>query len=276
MLRIYACIAHEHDIRLVLVAGVICFLAAMTAFAAFGQARAGRKRRGAWLGLAGLVSGVGIWATHFLAMLAFDPGVPIGYDVPMTFLSVAVAVAVCACGWRVALMPHPIAPWTGGVIIAAGVAAMHHLGMAAMIVAGRLVWDPILLFASLAAGALLAPPALALHVRGRSRVLPPLLLTLAVCSVHFIAMAAADLYPDSEIVVPPQAVGSTALAVGVAAAALLLLGAGFGLVLFDRQVARAKLREKQVHHMLIGRRGLCDVRIPNAATGPVRTNLTLA
>ena len=44
MLRIYACIAHEHDMRLVLVAGLICFLAAMTAFAAFGQARARAQR----------------------------------------------------------------------------------------------------------------------------------------------------------------------------------------------------------------------------------------
>ena len=31
MLRVYACIAEEHDLRLILVAGLICLLAAFTA-----------------------------------------------------------------------------------------------------------------------------------------------------------------------------------------------------------------------------------------------------
>ena len=40
MLRVYACIVHEHDFRLVLVAGMICLLAAFTAFSILEQARA--------------------------------------------------------------------------------------------------------------------------------------------------------------------------------------------------------------------------------------------
>ena len=37
-------------------------------------------RRPAWLVAAGFVSGTGIWSTHFLAMLAYEPHLPIGYD----------------------------------------------------------------------------------------------------------------------------------------------------------------------------------------------------
>ena len=59
MFRVYACIAHEHDLRLVLVAGVICFLAALTSFAAFGQAQQDSPRRQLWVALAALVWGAG-------------------------------------------------------------------------------------------------------------------------------------------------------------------------------------------------------------------------
>ena len=31
--------------------------------------------------------GFGVWATHFVAMLAFSPGMPTAYDVPLTALS---------------------------------------------------------------------------------------------------------------------------------------------------------------------------------------------
>ena len=77
MLRVYTCIVHEHDFRLVLVAGIICLLAALTAFALLERARAAGRRRGAWLALTAFVSGTGIWSTHFVAMLAFQPQLPI-------------------------------------------------------------------------------------------------------------------------------------------------------------------------------------------------------
>jgi len=51
MLRVYACIVQDHDFRLVIVAGIICLLAAFTAFTALDRARAGGRRRRAWLGI---------------------------------------------------------------------------------------------------------------------------------------------------------------------------------------------------------------------------------
>src|SRR3954468_16651430 len=88
MLRVYACIAREHDPRLVVVAGIICFLGALTALAAFEHARRPTSRRAYWGALAALVAGFGIWATHFVAMLAYKPDLPIGYDLLTTFASV--------------------------------------------------------------------------------------------------------------------------------------------------------------------------------------------
>ena len=45
-----------------------------------------------WLGTAGTASGFGIWATHFIAMLAYDPGVVTGYGMHLTLVSLAVAI----------------------------------------------------------------------------------------------------------------------------------------------------------------------------------------
>ncbi|HEX5182066.1 MAG TPA: EAL domain-containing protein [Allosphingosinicella sp.] len=245
MFRVYACIAHEHDLRLVLVAGFICFLATLTSFAAFGQARQDSPRRPFWLGLAGLVAGVGIWSTHFVAMLAYRPSLPIGYDVPITLLSVVVAIAVSTCGWFAALSSNRAAPPLAGALIGAGISSMHYVGMAAVIVAGRIYWNSGLATASVMIGIVFAAAALTWHSRHPQRTpwVAALLLTLAICGMHFTAMSAASIWPDPRIDVPPSAIDQGTLATIVTVAALLLLAIGFGLVLFERSMAREQLEE---------------------------------
>ena len=34
-----------------------------------------------WLAVSAISTGFGIWATHFIAMLAFTPGIPSGYNI---------------------------------------------------------------------------------------------------------------------------------------------------------------------------------------------------
>ena len=46
-----------------------------------------------WIAIAGAAIGYGIWATHFIAMLAYEPGVSTGYGISLTALSLAVASA---------------------------------------------------------------------------------------------------------------------------------------------------------------------------------------
>src|SRR6478735_5985057 len=101
MLRVYACIVQEHDLRLVVIAVIICLLACSIAFSAFEQAQRDKPRKLVWAALAATVAGLGIWATHFVAMLAFEPDLPVGYDVGTTLLSVTAAVLVTGIGWLV-------------------------------------------------------------------------------------------------------------------------------------------------------------------------------
>jgi len=74
MFRVYSCLTVDHDWRLVVLAGTVCFLASAVAVSLFHRAQAATGRtRLVWLSLDAAVAGCGIWATHFIAMLAYDP-----------------------------------------------------------------------------------------------------------------------------------------------------------------------------------------------------------
>ncbi|HEY2076578.1 MAG TPA: MHYT domain-containing protein, partial [Streptosporangiaceae bacterium] len=65
------------------------------------RARASQGRaRASWLVIAALAIGVmGIWVMHFIAMLGFTiPGQSIRYNVPVTVLSMLIAIAVVGAG----------------------------------------------------------------------------------------------------------------------------------------------------------------------------------
>src|ERR1700739_4835503 len=102
MYRVLTCLSTEHDWRLVLLAGAVCFLSSMVAVSLFDRARdASGRARAAWVTLDALVSGGGIWATHFIAMLAYDPGNGAGYSIGVTALSLVFAVLINGIGFSV-------------------------------------------------------------------------------------------------------------------------------------------------------------------------------
>ena len=75
--RVLGCPTDQHDYGLVLLAAAICAAAAITAFGIYsriGHARA--RMRWKWLVLTGMCTASGVWATHFVAMLAYKSGVP--------------------------------------------------------------------------------------------------------------------------------------------------------------------------------------------------------
>jgi diguanylate cyclase (GGDEF)-like protein/PAS domain S-box-containing protein len=245
MLRVYSCIVHDHDVGLVLVAALICLLASLTTFAILERVRMGGMRKATWLLLAGFVAGTGIWSTHFVAMLAYQPHLPIGYDLNRTLLSVATAILITGAGWFVATRPGRWTALPAGAIIGAGIATMHYIGMSAMNVSGRLVWDETIVAASVAIGIVLSIAAVALNQRHPSPFTwrPALLFTLAICGLHFIAMGAASIYPDPRIAVPEAAISSATLAMFVIAMALLIMTISFAVVVRDRKLARNAAEE---------------------------------
>lgn len=160
MYAVLNCIATEHDLRLVGLAAVICLLASFTAISLLHHVRrsSGQMRR-VWLVVSAISTGFGIWATHYIAMLAFSPGIPIAYNIALTGLSLVAAIFLTGAGLAAAVEPIAGAgAWLGGAMVGGGIAAMHYTGMAALEIPARIVWDPVLVAVSIALGGSLAPP----------------------------------------------------------------------------------------------------------------------
>lgn len=159
--------------------------------------------RYAWLLMAAVsLGGVGIWVMHFIAMLGFSiDGMSIHFDPLITGASALVAVAAVG-GGLVAAGNDPrrlgrIA--LGGLLCGLGVAAMHYLGMAAMIMPASEHYDPLLFAASVVIAIVAATVALwfTLVIKGRLATgLAAALMGVAVCGMHFTGMAALGVQPD--------------------------------------------------------------------------------
>jgi NO-binding membrane sensor protein with MHYT domain len=125
MLKVYNCIATAHDLWLVGLAAVVCALASYAAINLLHHARSSKAHmRGVWLAVSAVTTGFGIWATHFIAMLAFSPGIPSGYNIKLTFLSLVAAILLTGVGLGAAMRPNSrLGPWLGGAIVGGGIAA---------------------------------------------------------------------------------------------------------------------------------------------------------
>jgi diguanylate cyclase len=171
MLKVWNCVAYEHDLRLLGLAVVVCALATFTTISLLHHVcRSKGRTRLIWLAVSATATGFGIWATHFIAMLAFTPGIPNAYNIPLTALSLVAAIVLTGVGLTVATTRDlPAGAWLGGAIVGGGIAAMHYTGMAAFEIQGRLLWDPALVTASIALGALFGAIALPVGLREGGR-----------------------------------------------------------------------------------------------------------
>jgi diguanylate cyclase (GGDEF)-like protein/PAS domain S-box-containing protein len=229
MFRIFNCLASEHDWRLVVLAGLVCFLASLATVSLFHRGRATKGRaRAIWTVTAGVAAGCGIWATHFIAMLAYEPGVPTAYDIGMTALSLVMAIIVTSAGlgfgiYSSARLAAPI----GGGIVGAGVACMHYLGMSALQLPGYVTWSADLVVVSIMLGMLLGMAGLAVAARWdgpRETLAAGGLFALAILAHHFTAMGAVTVFPDPSRGIDIFALSPNSLAMTIAGAAVAVLG----------------------------------------------------
>ena len=262
MYRVLTCLTTEHDWRLVVLAGTICWLASAVAISLFHRARASRGRtRAVWICLDAAVGGCGIWATHFVAMLAYDPGAGAGYSIPITLLSLVFAIAIVAVGLCIALSSaRQSVVALGGAVIGGGVAAMHYTGMAALELPAFIVWSPEIVLTSIVLGSLFAAVALLVAVRRDNAVYTMAatgLLTVAIVSHHFTAMGAVTLIPDPTLGSDGLSISPTALSFLTAVAAFAILGLSLLAAMIDRR-AKGELHQQKI---------LLDTALDNMSQG---------
>ncbi|MGE0210339.1 MAG: EAL domain-containing protein [Parvibaculaceae bacterium] len=250
MLKVIGCITEQHDSALLLSAVMVCVIGSWIALKLFARSRsADGATRSQWLFFAGLTGGTAIWSTHFLSMVAFEPGMPVGHEPLHTIGSLVVAIIATSIGLTVATVRSPRwMPEAGGALIGLAIASMHLTGMAGLKATGRLVWDPGLLFSAIVIAMLFGALAINRAIRPFSRFSrhsATAALVLAICGLHFTAMAAVTIVPDPTVVVPRVLLPSTELVLSVVAGTLLVLGTGFATYYIDSHAtAEARLRLK--------------------------------
>ncbi|MFH8380517.1 MHYT domain-containing protein [Kitasatospora sp. NPDC018058] len=166
-----------------------------------GLAASGAARRN-WLITAAAAIGSGIWTMHFVAMFGFTvDGTELRYNVPLTVLSLAVAVLVTGLGLTVVCYAshRGLALLGGGFTTGIGVAAMHYLGMAAVRMHGGLRYDAgtVALSVLIAVGAATAALWAAVTIRNvYAAAAASLAMGLAVSCMHYTGMAAVHVQLD--------------------------------------------------------------------------------
>jgi signal transduction histidine kinase len=239
MFRVIACIAQDHDLRLVVLAGVLCLFACSTAMSLVGRSRVSAGRvQAAWIAGAGFVAGSGIWATHFVAMLAYQTGFPLDYNIDLTILSVVIAIALCGGGLALAVSGGR--PFAGGALTGSAIGIMHYVGMAAVRAPAREIWDFRYVAVSLVIGilAMAFGMRLVMHNKAlRGYMLGAVIFTLAICSMHFTGMAAVTFHYDPTVAATTGILAPDVLAIAIAAVATLILGLGMVTAVVDHHLA---------------------------------------
>lgn len=247
MIQVYSCITTQHDLRLVILAGIICLFAVYTALSLFTRARSTtRYTRYLWLAGTSVVAGNGIWATHFVAMLAFQPGFPVAYDILLTVASVIVAILFSGLAFFIALRRRFAV--LGGAIFGIAIGEMHFIGMAALQSQAIQHWNIDYIVASVSIGVVLGALGFTIIEKiqdVRWRLVTAGLLVLAICGLHFTAMAALSLEPDPTIIVSDAVVAREWLAIAIASITLLMIGISFTGSIVDQHLSDRNAREAE-------------------------------
>ena len=137
---------HQHYHHgLVLVSLLVAILASYTALNLALRIRgASRAAAPAWLLGGGFAMGTGIWSMHFVGMLALTLPLEIGYDLPMTLLSLAIGILVSTFALHIASRERidSMALAIAAIAMGIGICAMHYVGMAAIQITPNIQYHP--------------------------------------------------------------------------------------------------------------------------------------
>ncbi len=173
--------------------------------------------------------GIGVWAMHFIGMLAVNLPCRIYYDPVITLLSMIPSIlasgVVLGVGWHHGT--KRLSPVLGSILLGAGIGTMHYTGMAAMRIDGFVRYDPSLFALSIIVA--IALSYLALRVKNgmvglkwRGKVLLAAILGSAISGMHYTAMTATYFVWGDVGALPPTLFTTTVLAAAITVTTLFL------------------------------------------------------
>jgi len=183
-------LASQHSLGFVATALVICVVAGwlLSVLIAQSECAAPPSRRW-WLGSIAVVAGLGVWTTHFIAMLGYRSDIILSYGVIGTAWSAMLGILAVGVPLTLsAIVRSRALAVTLGAAAGLGIGAMHYTGMSA--IDGCLqVHSPTASLAACLVGASALALARGLRLRSRSNLVTSALFTLGVCGTHFTAIS---------------------------------------------------------------------------------------
>lgn len=241
----------QYNQILVVISFIVAILAAYTALnmaarVAGSQGVAARV----WLAGGGVSMGIGVWAMHFIGMLAMDLSMSMSYNAALTVLSMVISISSSMFAlWLVSgeqLRLRRLLP--GAVVMGTGIVAMHYTGMAALEVTPGIVWDKtwVAISVVIALAASLAALWLTFRLRQEAarmalmRLGAAITMGIAIAGMHYAGMEAAQ-FPMSTMV-HHHGINGSWLAILVSVVALAILGITLLVSMFDARLqARTSL-----------------------------------
>src|SRR5713226_7522253 len=247
----------SYNYALVALSVLIAMFASYAALDLAGRVTAaGGWTRALWLlGGAGAM-GTGIWSMHYIGMLAFILPIPVAYHWPTVLLSLIAAIlaSVVALG----VVSRQTMGWfralAGSVLMGAGIAGMHYIGMAAMRLPALCRFNSFLVVLSVVFAVLISLAALwiTFHFRdektgiGWEKLAGAVVMGAAIPVMHYTGMAAASFTPSGMPTDLSHAVSISTLSTGgIAAVTFIVLGLALLTSWVDRRFATQTLEVQE-------------------------------
>jgi two-component system sensor histidine kinase/response regulator len=200
----------SYEYRLVVVSVLIAMMASYAALDLAGRVTSARGvARILWLSGGATAMGIGIWAMHYVGMLAFRLPVAVEYDWPTVLLSLLAAILASAIALFVVSREKMglLRAILGSMFMGSGIAGMHYIGMAAMRLPAMCHYSRVIVAISVALAIVISLVALWLtfYFRGETKsggwrkALSAAVMGAAVPVMHYTGMAAASFTPSNSI-----------------------------------------------------------------------------
>ena len=245
-------ISGSYDFRLVALSVVLAMVASYAALDLAGRITAASHGRvqAIWLSAGAAAMGLGIWAMHYIGMLALSMPMQIFYHLPTVAFSLLAAVAASAVALSV-VSRSKMSVWqeiAGSIVMGSGIAAMHYIGMAAMRCSAVIVYDRRIVALSIVLAIAISLVALKLAFRvrdemrvSRRKIISAVVMGSAIPLMHYTGMWAATFHRSGLAVDLTQAIGISTLGiVAISATSFFVLGGAITSSFFDRFMAMQK------------------------------------
>ena len=256
MYQILSCVTTEHSLLyvaaavLVLATGLVCSIIVFQR----GMLAETVLRARIWAAVSAAVTAVGIWATHFVAMLGYRPGFDVYYDGTTTLVSVGIAISGFLITSKILISGMTfIHRGLSAAIAAITVSVMHFYGAGALKAAALIEYDPVYMAASVASGFLFFGISyFSFSATSTPRNIVTFFAALtSVASIHFIGMTAMEVIPLRDFSTPGWAVEPVTLGGWIVLGVSLILAAAFCAAFWDEVINKLRFREQRKMSLLV-------------------------